>query len=360
MQDSIAFGRQEVSFIVVGDRKTPAEAKKFCEDLRQRYPYDLTFLSVDDQERYLRSYPELASHLPYDSIQRRNVGVLLGYERGADVIITIDDDNFLAESNFIRCHTLVGQNVQIDAYGSPGGWINVCDFLTEEHGFRFYHRGFPLGERSGNDRLNPQVSSLKGRVVVNVGFWLDEPDVDAVTRLALPARVTGLKRAENFALAFGTWSPFNSQNTALARDIVPSYFLSPLVGRYDDIWASYVIKAIADHMGDLITFGHPLVRQERNPHDYWVDLDKEKDGMQLTDRFCQYLRAINFTGATYADCYKEVIEGLWSAIENDGRLSPFARSYLSGYVRGMESWRATIARVTRNALTKAVAGHPHV
>jgi hypothetical protein len=345
MQDAMAFGHQGVSFIVIGDRKTPTDAKEFCNDLSRRYHYETTFLDVDDQESYLRSYPELAKHLPYDSIQRRNVGMLLAYKQRADVIITIDDDNFLAEADFISHHTAVGQEVEIDAYSSAEGWINVCDFLTEERGFRFYHRGFPLDARLGDNHTGPKVSSLKGRVVVNAGFWLDEPDVDAVTRLAIPVKVIGLKRQHNFALGFGTWSPFNSQNTALSRDVIPAYFLSPFVGRYDDIWASYVVKAIADHLGTLITFGHPLVRQERNPHDYWIDLEKEKDGMRLTDTFCHHLRAVRFKGSSYDDCYREAIEGLRSALDNNGSLKAFGRSFLEQYVAGMEVWSTTMARI---------------
>jgi len=343
MQDAMAFGHQEVSFIVIGDRKTPVAAKEFCDGLQRRYHYQTTFLGVNDQESYLGSYPELAKHLPYDSIQRRNVGMLLAYERGADVIITIDDDNFLAEPDFISHHALVGQEVEIDAYSSERGWVNVCDFLAEERGFRFYHRGFPLDARSSGD-TEPTVSPLKGRVVANAGFWLDEPDIDAVTRLALPIKVIGFKRQKNFALGLGTWSPFNSQNTALARDVIPAYFLSPFVGRYDDIWASYVVKAIADHFGDLITFGHPLVQQKRNPHDYWIDLEKEKDGMRLTDTFCQYLRAIRFTGASYTDCYTEAIEALRSAQDNDGSVTTRNRSFLEKYVDGMEVWHTITSR----------------
>jgi hypothetical protein len=40
-------------------------------------------------------------------------------------------------------------------------------------------------------------------------------------------------------MANGTWCPFNSQNTALHRDLIPAYVLSPLIGRMDDIWARY-------------------------------------------------------------------------------------------------------------------------
>ena len=345
MQDAMSFGHKEVSFIVVGDRKTPNEAREFCQTLHRCYAYQTNFLGVDDQELYLRSYPELAAYLPYDSIQRRNIGILLAYERGADVIITIDDDNFLAEPNFIRHHSLVGQEIEIDAYSSTDGWINVCDFLTEQHGFRFYHRGFPLGARLAIDGNVPRVQSVRGRIVVNAGFWLEEPDIDAVTRLAIPLKVTGLKRQENFALGLGTWSPFNSQNTALARDVIPTYFLSPFIGRYDDIWASYVTKAIADHLGDLVVFGHPLVRQERNPHDYWIDLEKERDGMRLSDAFCGYLRAIKFAGTSYSDCYREAIDGLRSMLNNDGSRNGFDRLYLEDYVVGMEVWSTTMARV---------------
>jgi len=349
MQDAMSFGHKDVSFIIIGDCKTPREAEEFCKDLRRRYHYETVFLDVNGQEAYLRSYPELASHLPYNSIQRRNIGMLLAYEQGADLVITIDDDNFLAEPDFIKYHSMVGQETAVDAYNAAQGWINVCDFLMEERGFRFYHRGFPLDARLGDNHVDPKVSSLKGSVVANAGFWLDEPDVDAVTRLAIPVKVIGFKRQHNFALGFGTWSPFNSQNTALARDVIPVYFLSPVVGRYDDIWASYVVKAIADHMGDLITFGHPLVRQKRNPHDYWIDLEKEKDGMRLTDTFCQYLRVIRFAGNSYNDCYKEAIDGLRCALDNDGTLKAFDRSFLEQYVAGMVVWNTTMSRVGEKA-----------
>src|SRR5215471_2241747 len=140
IQDALAFGHRDVMFIIVGDRKTPIAAREFCNDLGARYPYDILFLGVDDQERYLGSYPELAIHLPYDSIQRRNIGMLMAYERGADLVITIDDDNFLGEPDFIGHHRIVGQTLEMESYNSSDGWLNVCDFVTEERGFRFYHR----------------------------------------------------------------------------------------------------------------------------------------------------------------------------------------------------------------------------
>ena len=44
-------------------------------------------------------------------------------------------------------------------------------------------------------------------------------------------------RDSSYVMANGTWCPFNSQNTALHRNLIPAYVLSPLIGRMDDIWA---------------------------------------------------------------------------------------------------------------------------
>jgi hypothetical protein len=182
---------------------------------------------------------------------------------------------------------------------------------------------------------------------VNAGFWLGEPDIDAVTRLATPVESVGFPRAQNFALVPHTWSPFNSQNTALHRDVIPAYFLSPLIGRYDDIWASYVVDVIAGHLGDLIAFGHPLVRQDRNPHDWWTDLEHEKAGMQLTDRLVRYLRALTLTGTTYPACFAEVMAGLGRMIESDDALDGRGRWHLQGFVDGLQVWQATMTHAGR-------------
>ena len=135
------------------------------------------------------------------------------------------------------------------------------------------------------------------------------------------------------ALQPGTWSPFNSQNTALMRDAVPAYFLSPYTGRYDDIWASYVVERIAQHMGHIIAFGEPLVRQKRNEHNLWRDLDAERNGMILTDGFCAALREVRLLGTSYHDCLGEIIEGL-----------PAAWPEQEPWTESMKQWRTSFWR----------------
>ena len=269
--------KHKVICYIVADKKTPEEAKNFCLELGHEYEDSIimNYYDVFDQDSFMTKYPELDDHIPWDCIQRRNFGILKAYEEENNVIITIDDDNFLAENDYIGLHGSLSEELEIDAYNSSSDWINICDFLETKDNRFFFVRGYPMQQRSCYN-FNINKVKKRARVVVNGGLWLGDPDIDAVTRLAAPPDVIGYKLHDNFALDFGTWSPFNSQNTALHRDTIPAYFLSPFVGRFDDIWASYIVKAVADHLGDLISFGHPLVKQCRNDHNLWHDYDLEK------------------------------------------------------------------------------------
>lgn len=343
IDDAIRHGHEDTLVIVAADRKTPAQAKTWCLELAERTGIELVFQDVEDQEAYLDGYPELREHLHWNSIQRRNVAILLAYERGCDPIITIDDDNLFLEADFVGLHSLVSSELELDAASSPTGWVNVCDQLAEERGVPFYHRGFPPGERWADAPVS--WGSVRGKVTVNAGFWLGDPDVDAIQRLVYPVEAVRYERSENFTLAPGCWSPFNSQNTSLAREVIPAYFLSPNIGRYDDIWAAYVVARIAEHLGHLIAFGHPIVKQDRNPHNYWKDLDVERTGMILSDRLCSRLRALTLRGSDYGDCFDEVVVGLRGWLSETEELDDSEIQFVSRFVDGLEVWRATMARV---------------
>jgi len=143
----------------------------------------------------------------------------------------------------------------------------------------------------------------------------------------------------------GTWSPFNSQNTALSAKIIPAYPLSPKVGRYDDIWASYVIYRIADHLDHVIAYGFPLVKQERNPHNYFADHRAEEHGLEFTDRFCEWLRAMTLTGSTYFECFQEVTAGLKDCLAKEDKLKPEKKAFLEGFIQTLDVWIITMKKM---------------
>ena len=113
-------------------------------------------------------YPELDAHLPWRCIQRRNVSILYAYEKGCDVIIAIDDDNYvLPGTDFVGTHVAGLTLLETPSLSSSSGWLNVCKFLKDHRGalsrrfgdaneftcinciagVPFYPRGYPMEER---------------------------------------------------------------------------------------------------------------------------------------------------------------------------------------------------------------------
>ncbi len=349
-QNAKFYGHRDLSFVVIGDRKTPAGTRAFCERISANY-YPCEYLSIADQEEcYRDKYPALWKHLPFNSIQRRNFGLLKAWEDGADIIITVDDDNWMLNHDFVALHGIVGQAPELPAVESSSGWFNVCSVLEEAHGTPFYHRGFPRGERWKEAQNFVATAPIRRRVAVNAGLWLDDPDIDAMTRLERPIVVKGVRPGyERFVLQPGTWCPFNSQNTALLREAIPAYFVSPCVGRYDDIWPSYMVVRIAQHLGDVIAYGQPLLRQKRNEHVLWKDLDNERIGMLLTDEYCAALREVTLTGATYSECFGELAGKLRAAWVPGNSWTDAMKAAREGLLEGMQVWHGVFAGRTETA-----------
>jgi len=104
---------------------------------------------------------------------------------------------------------------------------------------------------------------------VDAGFWNGDPDIDAICRLEHAPECEF--DPSFFPIASSVMAPFNSQNTMLAREVVPCYFLYPHIGRMDDIWAAYYVQA----HGFQAVFSEPSVYQDRNEHDLIRDLKAE-------------------------------------------------------------------------------------
>ena len=66
----------------------------------------------------------------------------------------------------------------------------------------------------------------------------------------------------------------------------------------------------AQHFGDGIAFGNPFALHSRTPHNLWKDLDIEREGMQLTDSFCDALRKVDIDAETYHKGFGQLVKGL--------------------------------------------------
>jgi hypothetical protein len=61
------------------------------------------------------------------------------------------------------------------------------------------------------------------------------------------------------------------------------------IGRYDDIWQSYICQKVMSNLDLSIRFGTPIVKQDRNVHSNVGDLHQEYPGILLTNKFIKLL-----------------------------------------------------------------------
>ena len=348
------YGHIDIFFVVVGDRKSPPECGAFLATLTQEYP--LEYLGLEEQAHWLKPHPSLDRLLPYDSVQRRNLGFLVAVERGAEVLISIDDDNVpLLEYDYFTEHATVGQRIEAPQVDTSSGWFNSCSLLENEPDRLIYHRGYPQCQRW----LEQHVTWTEGRseVLVNVGLWLEDPDVDTVTRLEGPLRVNAVAQPhQRLLLASGLCCPFNSQNTSFAASLLPAMYLIALRHthrgvlsgnnnfRYDDIWMSYFLKKVVDRVGGSVAIGPPHVRQLRNRHDLLLDLEKEVYPMQLTDRFPQLLPRLELSACDPFGCYAELADQLPQEAAEIGLPEPDVAVFRETS-EGMKVWLEVVERV---------------
>ncbi|NQT74338.1 MAG: hypothetical protein HQ553_16475 [Chloroflexi bacterium] len=333
--------KDEVEFIVVGDRKTPEEAKEPIRALRAR-GFQAELLDITMQEQWLKRFPDLNEIIPYNSDNRRNIGYLIAVERGAEIVISIDDDNYAMDDDFLEGHKIVGSVKELKTAHSSNNWFNICTALETDPQRTIYPRGFPYSKRWSDD-AHFTVSS--GRIMMNAGLWLNDPDVDAVTRLNEPLRVVGVNQ-DRFMLAPGVYSPINSQNTAFHRDTLPCYYFITMdavingsrIDRYGDIWSGFFAVKVIQSMNDCVSVGPPTANHVRNKHDLLDDLQIELGGMILTEELVPIIEAAEISADTYAKTYLNLAKEIEEKVSSDGNFTPDARKYFYQITAAMKIW----------------------
>ncbi len=358
LENAQRYGRlEQLSVVVIGDRKTRDETPEYLKELHQQFGVPVQYMDVPAQQKLLRPWPALDITLRYNCIQRRNVGYLQAAINGADVIVAVDDDNFVTDEDYLGAHLQVGRKVHVPVVEHSSGWWNICQRLVSDPPRHFYHRGYPKSRQDWK-KDGQRVETATIRPVVNAGLWLKNPDVDATTNIEEPINVVAMEPIAGqraCALAPGTWCPFNSQNTAFDIATLPAMYLVVMldtirgyrIGRLDDIWMSYFLRAIADQLGDAVLYGPPLVVQDRNPHNFVRDLSEELPGYILTEKLVEYLRDFKTTERTYLDAYLDLIYHLRDRAEADAELDTPEREYFRLMTLGMAAWHAAVANVRR-------------
>ncbi len=358
-----AHGRMDSTTLrIICDRKTPDSVYAAARDAAaQGFAIDCP--TLEEQQAYLERLAAPAELVPWNTDNRRNIGFLRALESGADVLISIDDDNYCPEDvDFVGEHGVVGaaaapETVSRVASGAP--WFNICELIDFGGAAPVYARGFPYRARVAE--ATAALSTLEApparggaRIAVNAGLWLDDPDVDALTRLTLAPQGRAA-RPESVLLGPQTWSPINTQNTAMLREAIPAYYYVrmgfPLQGmridRFGDILSGYFLQAVAKHLGDGIRIGSPVAAHRRSPHDLFKDLYHELAGVVLIEELVPWLRELTLEGDDYATTYASLAQALEDGAE---RFRGFVwdeggRDFLRETAGCMRDWLALVARI---------------
>lgn len=338
----------EIFFVVAGDRKTPAEANHFCLYVEKEYGIEITYLTPLDQIQMFPDLKNFTSLIGWDCIQRRNFAGLMALRKGAEVIIYLDDDNLILSSEYFQEHLNALFEPITTSMAASSKFVNIMA-SSEGSGISksIVPRGFPFAIRG--ERIDVQcLSDDNSKVAANAGLWIEEADIDAVTRIALQPKVLRYQQKNNVKLAKCSWTPLNSQNTSFLSKFLVGYFLSDQVGRYDDIYAGYVFQKLINSFDHTVSFGNPVVVQERNQHDLLEDLSRELDGMRNVDFIIDFIRNLNAQGQTPLEFMESLLDQ-WEMNMLDLPKNLSSSMHLHSLLHGYRMWLYCISQISQNA-----------
>lgn len=292
---------EHVTLFIAGDKKTPHdEVRAFLRDIPAA-----RYLSVSDQEGMQTRSSEV---IGWNKIMRRNLALLAAMESGADVIVTVDDDNLPCDRDYFNdlrrlfVQPFCGLEVRAES-----GFFDIGPLL----GPKLYHRGFPYPQRHKDPGL--RFSPVTGRNVgVAEGLVMGDPDIDAMQRITNAPFLTDVPEIfrNGFTVDPASVTVFNTQNTAVAQRFAPLIMVLCGVGRYDDIFASYLCQRVMREYGAAVHFGKPFVWQERNQQNLFRNLQDEMFGMEYTPRLISDLNAIDIGKGSVLEQLGRLYQGL--------------------------------------------------
>lgn len=342
---------ENVHFYVVGDLSTPASCRNQVEYYTQQgLPW--YYLDPKTQDEFLKPFPKLATEIPWQTDNRRNVGFLMAYRDRCDVIIAIDDDNYPKNKwSFLAGHSLVGQEVSFFTALGYNGWFNACSLMEVQcpglgRGEMVYARGFPYQRRhSACSQIDTTMST--GVVAINAGLWSGDPDVDAATRLVTRC-IAQEQFTSDYLLAPNTLMPINTQNTGIMREAIPAYYYvkmgHPVGGmkldRFGDIFSGFFVQKCVQAVGHRIKVGSPVVEHRRSPHNLYQDLWHELAGMVVLDDMLSLLEAPLPPAQSYAEAAITLTNKLrvWTNKQDGFLWDDSLRAYFNNVADNMLLW----------------------
>lgn len=294
-----------------------------------------------------------ASVIPEKCHAETSFGFLIAWEEDADVIIEVDDDVRLGNQYFIENHLSNLYRTEGLTILSGGKWYNTMANLKLSSDDFIFPRGHPydIVTRSRDYKLTAGSPDC----VLNMGVWSGYPDLDALTLLyngGLDGRCnikTTTYIEEKLIIGRGTYFAVCSMNTSFRRKVIPAFYQLYMrymeIDRFDDIWSGIFLKKIADHLGDNICLGKPIVIHDKRPRDTWKDLRAEFEGMIINESLWRIVDAVQLNGNDYYESYGELAEGLEKSL--DKLQYKIHRDFIKMQTEKMKLWLRVVDSLKR-------------
>lgn len=266
-------------FFVSVDEKTPDEVRRFVDTIHGAKHY----LTGDTDWK-------CSEAIGFSTMARRNIAFLEAIAWGADIIVAHDVDNYPLDLDYFWDFEQIFWDFHGVEVTGKDHWFDGGAYLRPPS----KHRGFPIQHQH-----RPVYKPVTDRKVgMAAGLILNDPDVDSMTRIvqAPDSQQVSLIADAGMIVGLDTWTIFNTQNSAVIRELVPAWFLGPGLKRMDDIYASMIVQRVARERGLHVHFGKPFCLQQRHEHDLIKDMRDEIDGYSNVVKLAALLDSIIIAG----------------------------------------------------------------
>lgn len=275
------------SLIIVEDHDEQSISLPAADQFKEIFYYNHQHIEKDlGKDAWIISYGNAAI---------RSYGYYKAWQKGAKYIITLDDDCYPAESDFVQKHI---DNLQFKA---ATNWI--ASYPSTKWN---YTRGFPYQLRD------------QEQTAVSHGLWGGALDLDGQTEIKLKKLLTEKPYPSiRQVIPNGYYYPLCGMNLAFLAEATPVMFF-PMMGlkqngeswgfnRFDDIWAGVLSKKVLDHLHYATVNGSPFIdhRKASNPGS---NFEKEKTGIKVNEDFWKWVDVVKLTKSTLKECYIELAE----------------------------------------------------
>ncbi|CAF3350950.1 unnamed protein product [Rotaria sp. Silwood1] len=312
----------------------------FLEDWKSFFQhFHLIIIQDGDPDKFLR-IPQWAD---YELYNRRDIEASLGKDK--QWIISSQDASIRNFGFLISNKTFIYtiDDDCLPAQDANGNHINalqrhIQNLVTNSTPYFFNTLYDPY--REGSDFVRGYPFSLRRGVptAISHGIWLNAPDYDAPTQLLKVDERNTLLADITITVPAGVLYPMCSMNVAFNRKLIGPAFMQGLMGsgmpwgRYDDMFAGWASKVVADHLGLGVKTGAPYIRHNKASNPF-TNLKKEYMGMFWQEDIIAFFQKVRFSSSakTPQDCYLELAEMIRANLS-------YLNEYFSRLATAMEIW----------------------